>query len=589
MKSSSRTFTIITIVVLCTVLQAHRYVYPDLSQLCPTLASYESISTTHSQLHILYGNNFLTYLTSGTAEPISEGTTGRIFAFDGVSDLDGEMGRVEAVKLELVNEDFNSSLGKTQQYRLYKEALTLYYLNKIDNYHLFVPEFYYCLDLGRDFVNLAGKAETPDKQYVQIAQDVIPFVLSTEKLDMTLASWNLKVLEGGIINLSSPERVQLGINLLKGLVMINSKFLHCDVNNTNIMITQIDLDTADVNISHGLKVIEGQTGFYYQVNYVDYGLSEKKSNQNNQTRCKGGTPGFFGYEYFIKHHSHDGLDTFALAVTLINQELSAVNLDYLSDILRVVQNLKRDEKLVFAKEDIVEIQKIGLLKVLVSVMDHNNFQAAVKKRILAVIPQVKNLVEGSSPNLSWEEDDPSDFLYTSIQIFEVFIHQTLYVFTETSYFYTDINPKIKFLENSVLQIDQKITEHEKDNEVKAQEYRVLKADTNDYIHMAKAQKSLKKIYFQNLLEMLKIWEYRPSAKNALVAIMLLLKKYKIDNLERLRKLDMTFLESMSENGEEDEEEDRIYIQRIIDNRKNQFGTIYETGVTQFQRRAMLVI
>lgn len=596
MTPLSKLLTSITLVILLASPTLLKYkIATKLNQICPLYTKLKN--NDQENLTKLQAEEFFEYVTSDI-EPVGNGSFGEVFVFEASTNLQKTSAEKQAIKLVRLYEDAQTNEGNQQQGMFYEEVGALVMLNGMDPNGLYFPKFNFCIEVTQEFINLESNKQNLDNDEFIIKEDEkVPFLLSTQKLDLELEEFNEKYLRGKIGNFDLTNRMQLAINLLKGVVLMNTEVIICDLKLSNIMLKLISEQKALENQEHDLKVIELNAGEYFQLFIIDYGMATKNEKEK-VFRCPGGSPGYLSNEFFdnTKQISHDLVDIHAAGITLLNQELVKMRLENISDVLDFAQTIRYKKKSSFNMKDpnfIKYVIQSEIMKVAIAIMDHDSFAQAFRARVKETIPNIKNIAEQKVPGKKWDTDKPSLFLYCHVQVFEVFMTSALYFFPNHSIFNNDLNNRIKTLSDKIKGYQNLLSGVKVSEAVQPQinKYNEKILDATALINIYTAQKDLKIKYFRYLINLIDSKSKRPEGQEAINEIKLLMKNFKEGYISDLLRLESTSAKTMSEAIKQtaNSQPGDYDIEAVIERRKKKFATIYGEPHTQYLRTERMVI
>ena len=596
MTPLSKLLTSITLVILLPSPTLLKYkIASKLNQICPLYTKLKD--NDKDNLTKLQTDEFLEYVTSDI-EPVGNGSFGEVFVYNTSTDLQKTNTDKQAVKLVRLSEDAQTTKGDQQQGMFYDEVGALMMLNNLDPHGLYFPKFNFCVEITQEFNNLESNKNSLDNDEFIIKQNKkVPFLLSTQKLDLELEDFNEKYLRGQIANFDLTNRMQLAINLLKGVVLMNTKIIICDLKLSNVMLKLITEQKALDNQEHELKVLELNAGEYFQLFIIDYGMATK-NDSSKVFRCPGGSPGYLSNEFFDtnKQLSHDLVDIHAAGITLLNQEVVKMRLENISDVLDFSQTLRYHKKYMFNMKDpefIKYVLQSEIVKVATTIMDHETLAAAFRKRVQETLPNIKVIAEQKVSGKSWDTDKPSLFLYCHVQVFEVFMVSALYYFPNHAVFNRDLNNRIKNLTDQIQEYQTKISQLTVPQTDQPQIDRLNEKilDGTAMINIYTAQKELKKTYFRYLINLIDVKSKRPEGQEAINEIKLLMKNFKEGNIDDLMRSETISAKELSNiiRQKANSQPGDYDIEAVIERRKKKFATIYGEPHTQYLRTARMVI
>lgn len=362
---------LVTIYLLSTTLTM-RNITPNLNSICPTMAELKQKQnkdqhTILSELKIL---SFLKYITNKKAKARQMSPSEEIFNYSSPKNTQMKGSIQESARIEMINDDSSTTSGIYLQNQLFKEALVNGMLNSEDPNYFYFPKMNYCVELTEQFNFFHAKQNEPDinKNFIEVGEGQAAFVISTQKLDFTLNGFGQAVKEMTEQNLEVPERIAMAINLTEGLIKMNERFIHCDIKGDTIQMKKIVSENARFQVKSGLELIEAKDQEFYHVLLTDFNNVAFKRNKV-KNRCTGGTPGFIPNEFFNKQAHTDNYDVYSLGMTLIDYELSSINMNGLSELLQESQKQRTLGKMLLDHEQRQRIEKNPLFKVLLEIMN----------------------------------------------------------------------------------------------------------------------------------------------------------------------------------------------------------------------------
>lgn len=576
---------LLTITVLTTALKAAYNIDPELSNLCPTL---EQIEQTKTQDETALARKnveiFFEYITMEDVEPVGDGTFGKVFVHNTLKNMATNESQENGVKFMSIAEDQDND-PEEDQINLKEEVGSLMITNSLDQNHLYVPEFRYCYDVTAEFNNInENQDQLENTDNLKVPKNTAQFLVASEKLDTEYFEFMSLEEKSRVVNFDLPNRVQMAINLFKGIKIINSKIIHCDIKPENLMLKKLSETDANFLQSKGLAILESGFGIYYQILYIDFGLAQIVGDDDIE--CPGGTPGYMPPESF-EDETEELSDIYSLVITLLNSEMSAIRTNWVSDIFDESQQLKKINERKFKGERIEHLKKQPLFKVLMKLMDHQENKENIKTILKKMNPDIENYLRDKVEELDWKNDPPSKYVFASISLYEILFTMTLHMINETSYFYRDLDGKLQKNKQELDMIEliiPKLKPEDKDYEEyskKAEKLRLEKTLFN-------AQKHLKTKYFEVLLKGFDEKEDRASVDFMIQGLEEILTNYRTKNFESIKRYDQIRVEEARSKIAKMMPGNMLdFWKNRLDNRENVMVGIY--GNNGRDRRRMLLV
>lgn len=507
-------------------------------------------------------NSFVEYLIQPGTTKVGEGAFGGVFLYDYVLSANGQHGiRPNAVKMITLPEDATQQEGRFLQDMYKKELDTSMVLNSLDQKNLYFPRYDGCVEVTKDFRTLMNEQSTENTNNIETDANTITFLYYTQKLDSDLFKFTKNFVKRNEPFFDQISRVQLGINTIKGLIVMNEKYQHCDIKPENMMLKRINEEEARRLYEEGLTPIETSPGHTYQSFIIDFGLAVSKN-----TRCVGGTPGFLAQEFFTRD-GHENIDTYAVGMMMIDTELAAQKLENLSDILAVSQTMKHKNKTSFVRNDISALDNSFLIKNIKLLLDSDHLIVGNRKTATEMYPKITSEVASKSKNSPWETTKPSSYMYLSPLVFETLVMTGMSGFNYISSFTKDINDSIKSLG---IQITKYTTAISKQEEVQDNTANLKFA--NAMLRIQNSTKVFRRVYYDILFQMIVPKKTRFTLKQALKKIEDLLAQYKLDNKMDLKEMDMEMVRRTSDNQTAQNKE---FVDNVMESRRKRMNSIYD--------------
>lgn len=555
-----------------------------LSQMCPTLATLTASNKNLIKIEKANVDMFLEYMTSEDALAIAEGSFGEVFITDSFTDIGKTQTRLDAVKLVKIAEDENQD-SEDEQVMFAGEVRATFQLHKLDKHHLFFPAFRYCVEVTTEFANFKeNEGELGKTDYIQLESGKAPFLIATQKLDMELWQFFNNVLSGNAVNFDIVNRIQMGINLFKGVIIMNTKLIHCDLKPENLMIKHITEAEAKLLAEQGLKVLEKNSGEYYQIFYIDFGLVQPITNEFID--CPGGTPGYLAKEYFQPGVSHDQADIFGIGLSLLNSESVSIRTDWISDLYEFIQINRRKKITSFTQTQISDISKMPMVKAMILLINKEENLEDIRTKVLAYYPKAQEDITRIFTDKNFQKDDPSKFMVGNVSLFEAFVDSALPYLPQFGMYFNRVeNANIKRIVDSLKQINTKLTTIDQENpdyQKYINQMEILQLE-KDIINK---EILLKSKYWIMLLDTLKDKTKRPSAEVILDSLKTMLLEYKTENKEQLMKYDELKMTRLTDSLQIETDQDFIQeIKDVVQGRRQKMATIYGEG---HQRRRRMI-
>ena len=545
-----------------------RSIFPKLGSVCPTSTYIKSQIAKGTDYAILWGNvnRFETQLAQAQAKLIGKDRYGYLFQFDYKLSLPNSLENIfrqDAIKMVHVNEDSTTKEGSLKQTILKKEIQASMILSVMDEHRLFFPKYRQCVEITDDMKMLAGNPQTVNRQMLTLPNGIATFIFFQELVDFNLSSFMMKARQKKGPMFSLPNRINLCLNAMQGMLFMRQKFVHCDLNSENLMLRGVSEEEAVRLNSQGIRDIELGVGESYQLMFVDLGMvSGNNLNNLRNTRCSGGTLGFIGDEYFKASESHAEIDTFSLGITMIDLELAALEYDSLSSFFYYSQKLKSqqlqsEERLQFDDTLIGMVGRSVLMQKLIGLMDSEDHVAEIREKVQEIYPQMLNYLSNVKDDFVFDAVLPSNLLFENGECFEALVIATLEKALEDQLMYRDYESK-----EAELSMLQTVIQSEEAVKIKDLNSSSLSNTSNssallvtEYFEsmnrMLTKGKKLKSKYFSILLKMILPVEERLHMRSGFDQLDNVLKEYKRENQNDLKVIDETEVDSRLNSFEGD--------------------------------------
>ena len=592
------TFSIIFLTVLLILNPTHprRQLMTGLTQVCPTIESVKKQKDSDPEKNELFVNvqNFEDSIVQPESEALGDGGFGTVFNYEYFFVAPGKSGsRKNAVKVVTVYDDANHKNGKKYQGLYQNEVTASMEVNTLDPDHLYLPRFDGCVEVTDDFRFLETEESVENKAFIKKNPNTATFLYFTQKLDIDLFKFINFYKKGLGPMFDQVNRIQLAINLFKGMSLFNQKYIHCDMKPENIMLKSISEEKTVELLTKNYKAIETGPGHNYQSFIIDFGLSVKKTqNQRNQGRCIGGTPGFFPPEMF-NDESQNNFDVYGMAMLMIDLELANLKQSNLSDVFAPSHLMQYDGyDTRFPSKSITQLNKEKLYLAIKTILDSDSVKDQINESIQDFNPNFQTLISQSSKALQWGVNKPSEFLTLSPSIFDTLVMSVMSFFHLTPFFTHDVK-------SSIASLTEMLNEYKKEvqdgNNVESNQSNIEFAEAS--IRVQNEIKDLRREYYEILLDMIQPLERRKLFPEAIQEIENLLAEFKRKNKDDLRLLDEAkeesaralqmkrFSETSKRTGapvnQESSRRRQENIDQVMESRRKRMGSLYK------RRRLML--
>ena len=454
-------------------------------------------------------------------------------------------------------------------------------MNELDQNNEYFPTYNGCVEVTNDFERMSKLENIENKENITVEPSTVSFLYFTQKLDTDLYKFTKRFLKGTGPFFDQMNRVQLAINTIKGLVLMNKKYIHCDMKPENIMLKKISESQANKLFKLGLRTLETSPGHTYQSFIIDFGLIVPKGE-----RCEGGTPGFLAQEFFT-NVSHNNFDGFGVAMMMIDIELAAQGLENISDVLAVSQTMKYNKKTSFKSSDKQNLNRMVLMKKIKFLLDSGNLIENNREEIVKLIPNIVSDLKTLNKDHPFESSDLTNFLYLNPLIFEALVMTAMSGFNYLSDFTKDINSNIFSLEKLATRYKAAISE---ENDVDTNTSNLQFAES--FLRVQKSTKVFRRAYYDILFSMILEPGSRTLLSDGLSQIEHLLSKYKQENKADLKMMDEQAVEkamanqndridqsfkksSMQVSDEEQTVRKKGIVEGIMNSRRKRMGSLYD--------------
>lgn len=561
-----------------------RVVLTGITQNCRTVEELEAVKDSDAEAKELAENttNFIKMLTLPETVSVGEGAFGNVFLYDFKMSVGAQSKiRHNAVKVITLMENGSCNQGKFFQTLYQKEMNASMVLNQLDKNNEFFPTYNGCVEVTKDFERVVNLESTENKEHVTVEASSVTFLYFTQKLDTDLFKFTKRFLAGTGPFFDQMNRVQLAINTMKGLVLMNKKYIHCDMKPENIMLKKISESHANNLFDLGLRTLETSPGHTYQSFIIDFGLIVPKGE-----RCEGGTPGFLAQEFFTQD-GHDNFDGFGVAMMMIDMELAAQELDNLSDVLAVSQSLKYKNKTYFKSKDRQDLNKMVLMKKIRFLLDSNGLIEESRKAIIELIPTIVSDLATSNKDQPFDSSDLTNFLFVNPHIYEALVMTAMSGFNYLSDFTKDINANIISLQKLASRYKTAISE-EKDVETNTTNLQFAES----FLRVQNSTKVFRRAYYDILFSMILGPQSRTLLSDGLSQIEKLLSEYKAENKADLKmmdeqavekamanqnnRIDQSLRKSSKQGGDEEQSaRKKGIVDQIMNSRRKRMGSLYD--------------
>lgn len=352
-------------------------------------------------------------------KPIAKGEFGSVYKIDGRVSFENKRTMQMAVKEVLIDDDYNTENGITEQDRLDLELQILENLQATDPKNHFFAKFYGAGDLTTYLPSLSepffpakikrALAKVPGKER---------FFLFTEFLKNEVFDYFVGMNEGKE-TCGLHTRLRMAINVGKGLQELHKSYFHCDIKPENLMFKhtlQIKLRKLE---EIGIKRLELIPGKDFQVKIIDFGLAAQGELPNR--KCSQGTPGFIPRDVLLKK-PHDKYDVYSLAMTMLDFEFAEQQMLFYSRVQAEIFNARSSKNTMFTDEQVDELESQPLVKFVMKISKKSPYKEMLYAKIHEKYPGIekslsdlfkKPLIKVSIKN----------YMFSHVSLFE-FIMQT---------------------------------------------------------------------------------------------------------------------------------------------------------------------
>lgn len=567
-----------------------RQLVTKLSQLCPTVELLHQKKDKDEKIKELVVNiqNFEDSIVQPEVQPLGDGGFGKVFNYEYFFTAPGSGGtRANAIKVITLNEDAATPNGLKYQNLFRNEVIASTVANQLDPDFLYMPRYDGCVEVTQEFKNMEAEESVENKQYITTPPKTATFLYLTQRLDSDLYKFTKKYLRGEGPMFDQINRIQMGLNLFKGMRLFNEKYVHCDMKPENIMLKTISEEKASELLEKDYKAIETGPGHNYQPYIIDFGLVV-----SGQQRCIGGTPGFFPPEMF-NQESQAHFDVYGIAMMMLDLELAAQKIPNLSDVLAPSHEMQYYQKTgEFSNKNKQKLQENELFKMIKNILDNDGQRQNIDKFKNIYNPSFEQIVSRYNKNLKWGVNKPSEFIFVNTSIFDTLIMSVMNLFHYTSIFTADISENIKNITFMLEGYQKNVADG---NQVEINQSNIDFAQAS--IRVQTAIKSLRRTYYEILFDMIQPLKKRKLFDEAIQEIENALNEFKMNNKEDLKLLDEMkvksakalqmelFSKRMRNSGQNINEESsrrrQENIDQIMESRRQRMGSLYE------RRRLML--
>ena len=561
-----------------------RSIFTGITQQCKTSQELIAIKDSNEEAFELVKNTkeFVGLLVQPQTKSVGEGAFGDVFLYQYTLSAHGREGtRNNAVKVITLPEDSRTSDGNHRQGLYLKEMTSSIVLDQMDEQNLYFPRYDGCVEVTQDFSDIGKLGTTKNKEHITVDPNTATFLYFTQKLDSDLFKFTKMFQRGLGPFLNQINRVQLAINTMKALLLMNEKYLHCDIKPENIMLKKIGINRANELFQLNLKPLEISPNDINQSFVIDFGLVAEKG-----TRCSGGTPGFLAQEYFTQG-THAQFDTYGVAMMMIDTELAAQKLENLSDIFAVSQVMKYKGISKFTNNDVNEVKDTTIMKNIIFRLDKDEFVQEIRELAIQLYPNIVSELKRVDSSHPWETYKPSTFLYTRPLVFEALVMAAMKGFNYNSPFTQDIASKIAAHNGNIVKLKQSIAQQQ-DVQKNTQKLELLEA----LVRIQQATKPFRRTYYDILFQMIQTPNIRLSMSEGLKQIESLLAQFKLNNKADLKLVDIEmanasinntmgiFNQAYQESGKQSEDQQlfntrKQNLDQAFESRRNRMASIYQ--------------
>lgn len=230
-----------------------------------------------------------------------------------------------------INEDYSSAEGRLQQDELEALLDNFNRTQSCDPQSAFFPEFFGVFDVTRFFPTFVKDSTPPEQTRALVpGKNQALLVLLLQGHDQTLCHYLQELSRPNVYSFLH-SRLRLARNVAQGLHLLAPQSTHCDIKPGNLALIMQLKHSLDYLAPLGVlpvSLYKPNLPFHVQI----LGQEALASHADpSKRRCAWVTPGFFSID-MIEGSPHDKVDSFALAVTMLDFELSELKLGRFSEL-----------------------------------------------------------------------------------------------------------------------------------------------------------------------------------------------------------------------------------------------------------------
>jgi serine/threonine protein kinase len=461
----------LNIIYIILFLSAHIQLTELKEELKNLLKNYSKINSEHENFKNENGDDiqnpfdlefqnvsYIANIIRNEEEKIGSGGQGQTFTCDHL--LANAKAPIKVVAKEvLIKDTYNSSNGKQKQNLVYNEIMFNQIVDNYDGNRVYFPQFYGAYDMTGVKEEIAIQ-NNPNLTMENIDLGFKDIFLLMELLDFNLGEYFERLTERSIDDLIS-NRLLIGEQIAKALLLIIKDFTHCDIKPQNIMFKKLNEQERQFYTQFDSPEIELFPNEFYLLKLIDFGLV---AHGNVLTRkCISGTAAYKPPEHNdddVKVSS-EKFDVFSLAVTMLDMENTNNSIDLFNMINGIwIRSRDSGRKLTLDYKNL--IQDHDSYKFLLEILKDEILKSLLNEKIHEYFAEVDEVVQISCL-VSFEELDLKNDIFEYPFLIKFVLGAALEIhYTEVYYAkdedYKVVNNYIEDLEGIVNLIEDKDSE-----------------------------------------------------------------------------------------------------------------------------------
>lgn len=405
--------------------------------------------------HLKNINTLVNHLFSET-KPTGKGTFGMIYMINYIEPTYHDSDEV-ASKVVRFPDDLSEKKNQARQHRLALEVQA----NKI-MYHMplgkfFFPAIYACFEFTNLVDEMAKNVDFENinkykKKNISHHENEGMLTIITEPLFMSMADF-LELSYDDKVDMEAEDKLNLFYQAIKGLMIMDSQFFHCDIKPSNIMFKGLSSEGIKEMASANIFAARFNEDQYFQLKYIDFGMIAP--GNRNERQCPGGTSGFIPDEYLQKNVSHQKFDVYSLGMSFLDMELASLGYEQFSQIDSILFKNKKKKLAQLTQEEINELEDFNLVSRMKEIMIDSQYQSIFFDKLKQIDPSI-NLAK-ENKNINYNSNNLNELMKKNATIFRSMMMAAMRIYFTEEYREIKIPAMIQNLEEKIEEINKKIS------------------------------------------------------------------------------------------------------------------------------------